>query len=945
MTSPIISGTFLIGGVGISGAGVQAWKASRFGAVPGVGSAPPSGSPDATGVSTSASSFGTAGGFQIQVPTSEPYYVQLTFPTGGGAVNYWQLHWASPGAHLNILDFGTNVGTGSQSIDDAAIAAAYAACLPGQGVYFGPPPSGQYLTAGNIEVPLFTRTYADAWAGTGGSAPIIKLINGSGATCVFGSPSYLATATSPGSDTGIIIDSLSIDVNGGNNPGVHGIVLCGQRCWVKGNFVNNPGGAGIIISDQNSQGHTSTNMVCQENRVTDNTVSWPSSNIMTAGQHGIWFTHTVGAHDNSDSWCIDNVVAYAGDNPFQFDSAGDLVLEGNHPWAILGQDAFCFSNVNRCRIANNIVDNFGFNSGSFTPTSVSGSTMTVPVALCDGTNPVFTNGMTVSGPGITGTATIAVNTSTGVLTLTGTIGTLVVGAYVFSITYRGFHFTSLNGTNSSSDDHSGTHLTGNQVHSNENNHNGYGVISATSTSPGTSLPNGTLPLSSTKAGEIAVGWQVTGPSNVGPTSVVTNIDPSTHIVTINDVTGTLVTGTYTFTPPGAGKFVYFEVDSVSGSSTVGILQLVNNSWKQDVAGTGPSTAYVLNGGSNELLVYQSQDDARGPTLDTTANITGNVNVVSSTSLPVTLVTSAFYQALPTDVILICEGSIAETIVTPLVPNGDANWGQELDISNPGTGLISISPAVGTRLPGVTTRTDAGASITGTTTLNDTSLVAADVGAFVVHANVPPGTTLTAVTPGTSGTLSVPCTNGSGLSVFISYPLQIFNNQAIQLVWDDTHNAWRFRSRAIATLGGSGLSQIGAQLNTLTSAGAVSNVLDDGNGNLRAGGYQSAGSTPPNPVPNAHAGSSATASVVGNDVAGVITLNVAGSGITAGTQLAFSYATPLPAAPNVVQLTSYNGATAAAAPAIVPTPGTGGFSVQFANAPSAGTYLIGYSVMS
>src|ERR1019366_5629163 len=155
---------------------------------------------------------------------------------------------------INVLDCGVGVGCGVHAVDDAAITVALARVNPGGTVYFAPPPSGQYQTAGDISVPAYTTVRADAWSGAGNNA-ILHLINGSGASCVIGSESWLATSGSPSSDPGVIIKHMSIDVNGANNPLTHGIVVCGLHALVEHNFVKAPGQAGIVQADCNNQGN------------------------------------------------------------------------------------------------------------------------------------------------------------------------------------------------------------------------------------------------------------------------------------------------------------------------------------------------------------------------------------------------------------------------------------------------------------------------------------------------------------------------------------------------------------------------------------------------------------------------------------------------------------------------------------------------------------------
>ena len=78
------AGSFSIAGSGVNGAAVSAWDISRFGGQPALGDAPPSGSPDATATTGTASGFN--GSFTIALPTTDEYYILVA----SGGINYWQ---------------------------------------------------------------------------------------------------------------------------------------------------------------------------------------------------------------------------------------------------------------------------------------------------------------------------------------------------------------------------------------------------------------------------------------------------------------------------------------------------------------------------------------------------------------------------------------------------------------------------------------------------------------------------------------------------------------------------------------------------------------------------------------------------------------------------------------------------------------------------------------
>lgn len=78
------SGSFALAGAGVNGATIHAYKGSRFSSAPALGASPPGGSPDAS--ATTGDTAGFDGAFVVQLPTSEDYYVSVTWL----ATTYWQ---------------------------------------------------------------------------------------------------------------------------------------------------------------------------------------------------------------------------------------------------------------------------------------------------------------------------------------------------------------------------------------------------------------------------------------------------------------------------------------------------------------------------------------------------------------------------------------------------------------------------------------------------------------------------------------------------------------------------------------------------------------------------------------------------------------------------------------------------------------------------------------
>ena len=110
------SNSFSNAGAGINGLTVNAYMASRFSGVPALGASPPSGSPDAT--TTTGSAAGFNGAFSIALPTSEDYYVSVSY--------LGTLYWIGPvyGVFADGVAQGGTAGPGSTA--PQVVAQAYA---------------------------------------------------------------------------------------------------------------------------------------------------------------------------------------------------------------------------------------------------------------------------------------------------------------------------------------------------------------------------------------------------------------------------------------------------------------------------------------------------------------------------------------------------------------------------------------------------------------------------------------------------------------------------------------------------------------------------------------------------------------------------------------------------------------------------------------------------
>lgn len=91
MTFPY-AGSFSIAGVGVNAAAVTAWDVSRFGSPPALNDAPPVGAPDAS--ATTGPTSGFDGAYVVDLPTTDEYYVLVTY----SGVRYWQGPVAGAGA-------------------------------------------------------------------------------------------------------------------------------------------------------------------------------------------------------------------------------------------------------------------------------------------------------------------------------------------------------------------------------------------------------------------------------------------------------------------------------------------------------------------------------------------------------------------------------------------------------------------------------------------------------------------------------------------------------------------------------------------------------------------------------------------------------------------------------------------------------------------------------
>lgn len=248
--------------------------------------------------------------------------------------------------------------TGIAATDQANIQAALNSAAI---VIFPDPGTAQWLVAGDLKIPDRTKVMGPAWHA---QTPIIKLEDNSGATCVFGSAPYLDNTTAAGYP--IEVRDLTIDCNGAANATTHGIVFMNFNSAIEHNYLVNPGGCGIIQSDQNSAGTAISNTQV-ENRICGNKIAWTAASGAVAGQYGIWVTDYTGSSTpaNTDGYLEDNIIYGSGDWAVRVERAAGWFIFRNHAYE-LPQSAFYLDKVWDTFYASNEADIWGMAGGAST---------------------------------------------------------------------------------------------------------------------------------------------------------------------------------------------------------------------------------------------------------------------------------------------------------------------------------------------------------------------------------------------------------------------------------------------------------------------------------------------------------------------------------------------------------------------------------------------------
>jgi hypothetical protein len=235
----------------------------------------------------------------------------------------------------------------------SAIDTALSAAMPGQTLIFPPPPSGYcYMTSGGHAIPSGVKLQMGSWQYTySGYGPLFKMVAGSSQPCVFGGYNWINNIASP--DDSIVIDGLSIDVNGNV---AHGIAMCPHLCTIKGNWVKGWSGAsaGIFLSG-GTQNNTAVTNVCQENWIQNNKLDG-------TGDYGIW-TNKVGSTVVTDSYLSENIISNSAVCGIYMGTSGGWSIRENHLYEMY-ENAIYLTWAAQDHILDNEIDNFGANGTS-----------------------------------------------------------------------------------------------------------------------------------------------------------------------------------------------------------------------------------------------------------------------------------------------------------------------------------------------------------------------------------------------------------------------------------------------------------------------------------------------------------------------------------------------------------------------------------------------------
>jgi hypothetical protein len=278
----------------------------------------------------------------VRDPAAYSELIEVTSCTGPGATSVtvtrgangtvpvahqpgWVMQQVTSAGFLNRLlavvplPSGDTTGTADQAAIQGALNNADIVIFPDPG-------SAQWYVTGNLEVPDYTKIIGPAWHA---ATPIIKLVNSSGASCVFGSKGYLTGATFSGNP--IEIRDLSIDVNGAHNASCHGIVFMNYSSVIERNYILNPSLCGIVQSDANSSGTVIGNTAV-ENVIARNKINWSSPSGAVSTQYGIW-VRDVASGANTDGYMYDNIVNGSGDFAIRNERAAGWFMAHNHVYA------------------------------------------------------------------------------------------------------------------------------------------------------------------------------------------------------------------------------------------------------------------------------------------------------------------------------------------------------------------------------------------------------------------------------------------------------------------------------------------------------------------------------------------------------------------------------------------------------------------------------------
>lgn len=269
--------------------------------------------------------------------TSLAYYVGAA-PVADAKVGLSHSPQAAP-PYTSVRDFGAK-GNGIAD-DTRAIHAAIAAAPVGGTVWF---PPGTYMVGKTLELRPGTT-----YLGSNPESSVIRQRDGANLDAILADENFIMNLHHTSS--GVQVENLGIDGNSGRNRRGHGLVLMTDRCLVRHVIVSFTPEAGIVLSDQNSNGIVvSDNAV--ENRIEDCTIIQP-------GSYGVWIRDTHSSGRQTDGYLLNNVVKDSqGAWAMRIERAAGWFIANNHVYHCAAGGIY-LSHVAGTYFYTNEVDKFG----------------------------------------------------------------------------------------------------------------------------------------------------------------------------------------------------------------------------------------------------------------------------------------------------------------------------------------------------------------------------------------------------------------------------------------------------------------------------------------------------------------------------------------------------------------------------------------------------------